>query len=145
MLRRVPLWRIAEIEKVHKGQITRDLQHLRRQWLRESEEDTNELRAQELAVLDELEYDCVIRFDKTKDVEWMNTRLRAMQRRAKMMGLDDPELIGVVGPGGGPVQVEHSAADRARQVVEDPELLELSRQMRKRRDVLDAVRDGSDN
>lgn len=38
-----------------------------------------------------------------------------------------------------------SAADDARQVVEDPELLGLSRQMDKRRDVLDAVRDGSDN
>ena len=38
-----------------------------------------------------------------------------------------------------------TGADHARQVVEDPELFALSRQMNKRRDVLDAVRDGSDN
>lgn len=123
-LRRVPMFEIAKKVGVHKSTITRDIQHLSRQWLAESMADTKVIKARELAELDELEYDCALQFGgqkiTKKDVEWIHARLRIKQRRAKMLGLDDPEVHQIVGGDGGPVEVEVSGAALARDVLNDP-------------------------
>ena len=119
-LRRVPMGEIATQVNVHKSTITRDLQHLSREWLAESMTDTKILKARELAELDEMEYDCALQFSAKKHVEWTHARLRIKQRRAKMVGLDDPEVHQIVGADGGPIEHVLSGAEIARDVLNDP-------------------------
>lgn len=130
-LRRVHMSDIARQMGVHKSTITRDIQHLSRQWLAESMADTKSLKARELAELGEMEGDCALQFGGTevkhKDVGWIHARLRIKQRRAKMLGLDNPEVHQIVGADGGPVEVEVSGAALARDVLNDPVAREAAR------------------
>lgn len=120
VLRRVPLSKIADKLGVHKSQITRDVQHLSRQWLAESLADTKVAKARELAELSEMEYDAALKFSTKHGPEWLHVRLRIKQRRAKMMGLDDPEVHQIVGGDGSALEVKVSGAALARDVLNDP-------------------------
>lgn len=141
LLRRVPQWRIADQLQTRRYTISRDVKVLLQQWRIEAGAATVEVVARELAELDDMERQVCERFEATHAVEWVNARLRIMERRAKMMGLDEPKVWKLIGPGGGPIEVAQSGAALARQVLEDPELLALSRKMTDRRSVLDEQRE----
>ena len=141
LLRRVAQWKIAELLDVKRYTVSRDAAALLQQWRIEAGAATVEVVARELAELDDMERQVCERFEETHAVEWANARLRIMQRRAKMLGLDEPKVWKLVGPDGGPIQVEQSGAALARQVLEDPELRSLSRQMQHRTDELNECRE----
>ena len=141
-LRRVHMSDIARQVGVHKSTITRDLQHLSREWLAESMTDTKILKARELAELDEMEYDCALQFSAKKHVEWTHARLRIKQRRAKMVGLDDPEVHQIVGADGGPIEHVLSGAAIARDVLNDPVARKAARTLTDR--MTDAFSDEND-
>ena len=141
LLRRVPQWQIADQLQTRRYTISRDVSALLQQWRIEAGACVVEVVARELAALDALEYECTLQFSKTKDAEWINARLRIMQRRAKMLGLDEATVTKLVGPDGGPIQVEQSGSALARQVVEDPELRALARKMQHRKDELNEGRE----
>ena len=141
LLQRVPQWRIAEQLELPRWMVSRDQSALLKAWRIEAGAATGETVARELAELDDMERQVCERFEETHAIEWVNARLRIMERRAKMLGLDEPKVWKLIGPDGGPIQVEQSGAALARQVLEDPELRSLSRQMQHRRDELNECRE----
>lgn len=132
LLRRIPQWRIADQMQLSKCMVSRDVSALLRQWRQEAADCTAQAVGQELAALDALEYDCALQFSKKKNVEWIHARLRIMERRGKMLGLDDPEVHRLVGANGGPIEVVQSGSALARQVLEDPEARRLARALHDR-------------
>ena len=75
---------------VNQSTISRDLKRLQEQWVREASQDIGERRARELAELDDMEKDAALEFNKSKNPQWWHARLKAKERRAKLLGLDAP-------------------------------------------------------
>lgn len=84
-----------------------DLQELRREWRRENLEMIGEVQLRELAELDQMEQELVIEWRKTREMGWIERRLKIKERRAKMLGLDAPIPFTNVSPDG-----DLSAADQ---------------------------------
>lgn len=119
LLQRVPVSRIASLLGVSEVTVHKHKRELERIWQRELAEDYITLRTRELAELDEMERHCIVKqcqvtsMDLTpEDIEqmgaqklaailndegnWFDRRLKVKERRAKLLGLDKPELLPVV-------------------------------------------------
>jgi hypothetical protein len=84
--------------------IVRDLKILLARWREAALIDVSEYRGKELATLFEMERDCALCFQNTKDPRWMTERRLIMKRRAEMLGLDAP--VRISGADGGPIQIQ---------------------------------------
>jgi transposase-like protein len=103
-LRRVSQSEIAKQLGVNQATISRDLQVLYKLWRAEAASMIDEHQARELAELDQMEQDAAIQYSQTKRRDWLDTRLKIKERRAKLLGLDINK-VQHTGEGGGPVVI----------------------------------------
>lgn len=89
-VRRVNQSDIARQLGVNQATISRDVAALVKQWQKEQAETIEAWRDRDLLELDEMEKDAAIEFSKSKRRDWIDTRLKIKERRAKLMGLDAP-------------------------------------------------------
>jgi predicted transcriptional regulator len=61
----------------------------------------------EAAELDAMEQQAAAGFTRRKDRQWLETRLKIKDRRAKLLGLDAPTKQEVSGPDGGDVRITY--------------------------------------
>lgn len=93
---RVPYRQIAAQLGVSLGTISGDVAALLAQWAKEQRpEDRNRWRAVELMKLDEMEMRAtnLLRMKEQPDISQTERILRIMERRAKLLGLDEPTRI----------------------------------------------------
>ena len=95
---------IAEQLRVSQPTIARDVKILISRWREASVGDVEAARGKELADLAEMERDCALQFQNTKDHSWMAERRLIKKRRAEMLGLDAP--VRLTGADGGPIQIQ---------------------------------------
>jgi IS30 family transposase len=84
---------IAKALGVNQSTVSRDLQVITARWVAEAVHDVGEIRARELAELDEMEKELAARWLQERRPEWMRLRLAVKERRAKLLGLDMPVKI----------------------------------------------------
>ena len=106
-LRRTSKADIADKMDVDVRTVYRDLEVIEAQWLAEAKIDPTEQRAKDLAAVDDLQRSAATRLlAKPEDQGWWDRVMRAMERRAKLLGLDVPPL-GL--PGSAPATPLHIA------------------------------------
>ena len=69
-------------------------------WQRELIDDPVDAKRRELAALDALEQEATTKFEATGLYTWWLARLKAMERRAKLLGLDAPTKQAITNPDG---------------------------------------------
>lgn len=104
---------IADRIGCNQSTISRDIKALDKQWLKRIAGKVDVIRGRELGDLDEMERDCAIQFQTSKDPRWISERLKIKERRAKLIGLDVPERHELSGPDGGPIPVQTLAEWKA--------------------------------
>ncbi len=87
-IRRVPKGEIAAAVGVERNTITKDIKCIEKQWHDELIGDPVAHKARDLAALDRLERDAAVAFVSEPSAAWWDRRLAALERRAKMLGLD---------------------------------------------------------
>jgi hypothetical protein len=87
-LRRTPKGDIARAVGVTAQTISRDVAWLERLWSKELLADPVQQRSRDLAATDELERSAATRYLETGDPIWWDRIMRALERRAKLLGLD---------------------------------------------------------
>ena len=120
-LRHVPKGRIAELLEVSANTITADIKWIEEEWPTRLLDDVVEVKARELALLNDLEREAADRYqgyyamDKgTKDREpapvlvagdghWWDRMLEASVNRRKLLGLDAPAKQELTGKDGAPL------------------------------------------
>jgi predicted XRE-type DNA-binding protein len=70
--------------------IAHDMKILLARWREAALIDVSEYRGKELADLAEMERDCALQFQSTKDPRWITERRMVKKRRAELLGLDAP-------------------------------------------------------
>jgi transposase len=95
---------IAEQLSVSQPTVARDVKILVSRWREASIGDIEAVRGKELADLSEMERDCALQFQNTKDPRWVTERRLIKKRRADMLGLDAP--VRLAGADGGPIQIQ---------------------------------------
>lgn len=90
-----------------------DIKALRIQWHQEMMANIGEVRARELADLDEMEQQAVEQYqlDGDRRTSWFNSRLTVKDKRAKILGLDAPTKHEHTGKDGGPIALTLSLVD----------------------------------
>jgi hypothetical protein len=87
---------IARLLDVDPSTITRDIRAIRKEWKRERIDNVDEVRMREIAELDEMERICMERLRGCtapwQGARWMEERRKIKERRAKLMGLDAPDM-----------------------------------------------------
>lgn len=96
---------IAEKLGVSQGTISGDLKALNKAWLEDAKGDIAQIKARELAELDYMELDAAATIQKlkkegdySKALRYAEHRLNIKDRRAKMLGLYEPDKIDVSQP-----------------------------------------------
>ncbi len=92
---------IAKQIGVDQATVSRDLKACRA----ELRIERDELIEREAATLDAIERECAVRYQGDKSGEWLDRRIKCMDRRSKLLGLDAPTKQQLSGDDGGPVQV----------------------------------------
>lgn len=100
---------IAEQLGVSQPTVARDVKILISRWREASVGDIQALRGKELADLSEMERDCALQFQNTKDPRWVTERRLVKKRRAEMLGLDAP--VRLTGADGGPIKIQAVPVD----------------------------------
>lgn len=67
-----------------------DLKAMRTEWNEEHRADIDSIITREAAELDSIEGQAAQQFAQTKEVEWLALRLKTKERRARLLGLDQP-------------------------------------------------------
>lgn len=101
---------IARVLGVSQPTVSLDIAALRQQWKEAGLLNTDEVKQREAAELDEMEAEAAVEFSKRKNWEWFDRRLKCKERRARLLGLDEPTKTESSGPKGGPLQVEERNA-----------------------------------
>ena len=91
-LHKVHQTEIARRLGVAQSTVSRDLKVIEAGWRRAAAADLDELKARELAELEEMERDLLRRLDAKPGLAFrlISLRLRVKERRARLMGLDAP-------------------------------------------------------
>lgn len=115
LLQRIPAYRIAEMLGVSTVTVFKHKRELERIWQRELAEDYITLRTRELAELDEMERECILKQNQASvlgltpddiaqmgssklaalladEGAWFDRRLKVKERRSKLLGLDKVQL-----------------------------------------------------
>lgn len=80
---------IARRLEVGQATVSRDITAVKLQYRAERQERID----QDAAILDSIEQECAVRYQREKAGEWIDRRLRVHERRAKLLGLDAPAKI----------------------------------------------------
>ena len=99
-LRHIDQVTIAQQLGVTQATVSRDLKALTQQWLAESVQAVEAVKARELAELDDMERECAMQFHVEKNPAWLDRRLKCKERRAKLLGLDAPTKTALTDPTG---------------------------------------------
>ena len=97
---------IARRLEVSRQTISADVKALRKLWRKELVENPAQLKAQELAELNDMERDCMRQFSRLSDRAWIAERRMIKERKHKLLGLDAPAKQEISAPGGGPIQTD---------------------------------------
>ncbi len=95
---------IAEQLRVSQPTVARDVKILVSRWREAALGDVEALRGKEVADLFEMERDCALQFQNTKDPRFMTERRLIKKLRSELLGLDAP--VRLAGPDGGPIQIQ---------------------------------------
>ena len=98
-LHRVRQIDIARQLHVAQATVSRDLKALEKQWLRESTEMLAQVKAREVAELDEMEEEAARRYQEQKSLKWFKARLALKEQRAKLLGLNAATSVDVTSAG----------------------------------------------
>lgn len=84
---------IARILNCDQSTISRDIKAIHKEWSAQCVDNIHIVRIRELADLDEMEKECIIRLEELKKhphqgSRWMEERRKIKERRARMLGLD---------------------------------------------------------
>lgn len=77
-----PQYEIAELVDVNQSQVSRDLKHLKKEWLKSAIRDFDEAKSQELAKIDNLEQEYWDAWEKSKE-DYKQTTKRAKGKNEK--------------------------------------------------------------
>ena len=88
---RTPPPEIATALAVDPRTIYRDIEWIEAKWLKELITDPVAQRARALASTDSLERSAARKFLETGDPSWWDRMMKALERRAKLLGLDKPQ------------------------------------------------------
>ena len=97
---------IAQRLEVSRQTISAGVKALRELWRKELVENPVQLKAQELAELNDMERDCIRQFSRLPDRAWIAERRMIKERKHKLLGLDVPAKQEISAPGGGPIQTD---------------------------------------
>lgn len=81
---------IARVLSVDQKTISNDIAAIRKNWTEQNLLDFDAIKQREAAELDEMEAEAAVEFGKRKNWEWFDRRLKCKERRAKLLGLDEP-------------------------------------------------------
>lgn len=95
---------IAEQLGVSQPTVARDVKILVSRWREAALGDVEALRGKEVADLFEMERDCALQFQNTKDPRFMTERRLIKKLRSELLGLAAP--VRLAGPDGGPIQIQ---------------------------------------
>lgn len=84
---------IARVLGVSQPTVSLDIAALREQWKAAGLMNTDEVKVREVAELDEMEAEAAVEFSKRKNWEWFDRRIKVKERRAKLLGLDEPAKV----------------------------------------------------
>ena len=90
-LRRFTLSQIADTLGVGIGTVQKDINNIKDEWRKESKEHIGEIISRELAELQHIENEAAKQFIRQRDKSFLETRLKCKDRRARLLGLDQPE------------------------------------------------------
>ena len=79
---------IADMLGVNVSTICRDLADVAKTWKDEAIKDISLVKEMELKKLDTLEAQAAEMYESTLEAKWLDIRLKAMDRRTKLIGLD---------------------------------------------------------
>ena len=96
---------IAEALGIHRNTVGHDVAWLERQWIEAVLDNPNRQRAIELAKLEEAERIAATKATTTGSERWWDRWMKAMERRAKLLGLDAPLRVEATGEDHGPVLI----------------------------------------
>lgn len=84
---------IARVLGVSQQTISVDIAAIRETWKQEGLLNFDEVKQREAAELDEMEAEAAVEFGKRKNWEWFDRRLKVKERRARLLGLDEPAKV----------------------------------------------------
>ena len=100
---------IAEQLQVSQPTVARDVKILVSRWREAALGDVESLRGKEVADLFEMERDCALQFQNTKDPRFMTERRLIKKLRSELLGLNAP--VRLAGPTGGPSRSKPSPSN----------------------------------
>ena len=112
---------IAEQLQVSQPTVARDVKILVSRWREAALGDVAALRGKEVADLFEMERDCALQFQNSKDPRFMTERRLIKKLRSELLGLAAP--VRLAGPDGGPIQIQAVPVDLTRLSDEELETL----------------------
>lgn len=111
---------------VDRSTVTRDTIFLRKKWREEAQEDIACHMSRELAELERMELEVASQYQTAKKagkelfaVKWMDTRLKIKDRRAKYLGLDQPDKIHLKAEHSGEVSINFIVKDLGENINDD--------------------------
>lgn len=75
--------------------VRKDLKSCRERYVDDNASEYKAMVGRELLALDDMENECIVRYQRTKSLRWIRMRLDIMDRRIKLLGLDKPKEIEV--------------------------------------------------
>ena len=87
-VRRTPKAAIARAMEVSLPAIYRDIAVIEAGWIKELKEDPVAERAKDLAAVNQLQQDASAKYLETHQMGWWDRILKALERRARLLGLD---------------------------------------------------------
>jgi len=90
-LRRYTMAEIAEVIDCSLSTVVLDIKHIKKEWQEEAREKIGEVISRELAEIQHLENQAAREFIRQRETKFLELRLKCKDRRAKLLGLDQPE------------------------------------------------------
>ena len=84
---------IGRVLGVDQKTISNDIAAIRAGWKEANTFDFDAIKQREAAELDEMEAEAAIEFGRKKSSEWFTNRLKVKERRARLLGLDEPAKV----------------------------------------------------
>lgn len=84
---------IGEALKVNQSTVSRDIKWLEARWREQAFRDINDIVARELADLDDMERDVILRFKQEHLPIWVSRRLEIKRQRQQILGIGQQPII----------------------------------------------------
>lgn len=90
-LQRYTMLEISEALGIGYKTVVQDIKHIKNEWREEARENIGEVISRELAEIQKLENQAAMEFIRQRETKFLELRLKCKDRRAKLLGLDQPE------------------------------------------------------